>query len=130
MEQIRIKRGIEVGVNDNGDSIFIDAENTLWVKKYKLLTDKISKIASEVEETKVEESDEIDFVIEKMNEITSALDEMFGENACKKVFGDIVPSPVAVIEFFSLLTPIVEKYSKERNEQILSKYSTKRKGGK
>ena len=133
MEQIRIKRGIEVGVNDNGDSILIDAENTLWIRGYKELIKTIQNIVDSInaiDESAMSEDEQLDVVIEHMRQIMDAIDKQFGADTCKKVFGDIVPMPLAVVEFFDAITPIVEKYTQERMDKINSKYSKNRKGSR
>lgn len=133
MEQIRVNRGIEIGVNDNGDSIFIDAENMEWVRKYDELIENTTAIADRldaVDSKNMTDVEQLDVVIEAMREIMAEIDKMFGENTCKKVFGDIVPMPTAVVEFFDLLSPIIEKYATAKRERIEKKYSTNRRGSK
>lgn len=133
MEQIRVNRGIEIGVNDKGESIFVDAENTLWVQKFKNLINNLNEVSKELESVDTEsmsEDEQLELVIKTMRGLMANIDELFGKGACLKVFGDIVPTPTAVLDFFEQLTPIVEKYSNNRIEKLNAKYSKSRKGGK
>ena len=59
----------------------------------------------------------------------SDIDNMFGENACKKVFGDIIPNPYLIADFLDQLTPIAEQYMDARQKKISERYSRNRKGG-
>ena len=130
MEQIRIRRGIEVGVNDKGDSIFIDMESMNFIQRYQALVERVKEISNSIDTTKnLSENEGINLVVEKMKDILEGLDELFGENASNKVFGEgIVPTPMAVIDFFDQISPIVKKYSDEREKKIMEKYVA-RKGG-
>lgn len=133
MEQIRVNRGIEIGVNDKGESIFVDAENTLWVQKFKNLINNLNEVSKELESVDTDsmsEDEQLELVIKTMRGLMANIDELFGEGACLKVFGDIVPTPTAVLDFFEQLTPIVEKYSNNRIEKLNAKYNKSRKGGK
>ena len=130
MEQIRIRRGIEIGVNDNGDSIFIDMESMNFIQRYQALVERVQLISDSIDTSKdLSENDGINLVVDKMKEILEGLDDLFGENASAKVFGvGIVPTPMAVIDFFDQISPIVKKYSDERERKIMEKYVA-RKGG-
>ena len=130
MEQIRIRRGIEIGVNDKGDSIFIDMESMNFIQRYQALVERVQEISNSIDTTKnLSENEGINLVVEKMKDILEGLDDLFGENASSKVFGEgIVPTPMAVIDFFDQISPIVKKYSDEREKKIMEKYVA-RKGG-
>ncbi len=133
MEQIRVSKGIEIGVNDNGDTITLDVNNALFLKKYNAMISTLTKLANEIEsiedDAKTDE-EQVEIVTDTMKRITSEIDVLIGENTCKKVFGDIVPLPFAVLEFLEQLNPIIEKYAKAKSEKINTKYNTNRKGGK
>ena len=57
------------------------------------------------------------------------LDNLFGEGCCKKVFGDIVPTPYIMADFFDQMTPILNKYANDRQAKIAEKYNRNRTGG-
>jgi hypothetical protein len=68
-------------------------------------------------------------ITEKTKILMSVIDDMFGEDACKKIFGNIVPSGFAIAEFVEQLVPIFDNYTNTRQKKISGKYSRNRKGG-
>ena len=129
MEQLRVKKGIEIGVNDNGDTICIDIENTLFVDKFRKMISDIEEIIDGID-TSVEIPEEKLGTVTRdyMKKICEKLDECLGERCCEKVFG-CIPTIYAVYEFLDLLEPIIIKYTKQREAMITTKYKP-RKGGK
>lgn len=131
MNKIRVNSGIVVEVNDNGDTITVNAEDQYFIEKFLGLNEKLHNIArtdtKELEEKS--EREQIGVMIETTKEVMAEIDGLFGENTCKKVFGDIVPSPYLIADFFEQLTPIAAQYMDERQKIIASKYSRNRKGG-
>lgn len=130
MNQIRVNSGITVEVNDNGDTIVVNAEDQYFIEKFLGLNDKLENIANtdakELENKS--EREQLEFVILKTKEIMSEIDGLFGEDACRKVFGNIIPSPYLIADFFEQLTPIAEQYMDERQKKISKKYNRTRKG--
>lgn len=51
-----------------------------------------------------------------------------GEGCCRKVFGNIVPDDLLIMDFLEQLTPAIEALGKERNKKLSTKYSRDRKG--
>ena len=45
------------------------------------------------------------------------VDALFGDEVCRKVFGDIVPSMAAFSDFFDQLAPFMEEYGRERADE-------------
>ena len=74
------------------------------------------------------ERGQLKYTIDKTKEIMIGIDNLFGRDACKKVFGDIIPSAYLIADFFEQLTPIAKKYKDARQKQIAEKYSNHRKG--
>ena len=58
------------------------------------------------------------------------IDKMFGENACRKVFGDIIPQMDIIVTFLNAVIPIVKKNAEERSKKINTQFSKSRKGAK
>ena len=56
------------------------------------------------------------------------LDLLFGEGCCRKVFGNIVPDDLLIMDFLEQLTPVIEDLGRERNKKLSGKYSRGRKG--
>ena len=132
MNEIRVNSGIVVNVNDNGDTITINAEDQLFIEKFFSAIERFEKIQKEMSEPKWKEKSEreqLSAMIDKTKEIMEDIDGMFGTGACKKVFGDIIPSVYLIADFFDQLIPIASKYADERQKKIAEKYNRKRKGG-
>ena len=132
MNEIRVNSGIIVNVNDNGDTITINVEDQLFIEKFFLAIENFEKIQKEMSAPKWKEKSEreqLSAMIDKTKEIMEEIDDMFGAGACKKVFGDIIPSVYLISEFFEQLIPIASKYADERQKKIAEKYNRKRKGG-
>lgn len=131
MESLRVKKGIEIEVNDRGETINVDVENLNFQKT---LSEFIALAESEAQRVEGENpKDEIEAlnltvgVVEKM---VDKFDETFGEGATRKVFGEnVLPSPMAIIDFFDQLEPIVTKHQNARQKWLNDRYNA-RKGGR
>lgn len=133
MNEIRVNSGIVVNVNDNGDTIVVQTEDQLFMDKFFALTEKLDKIANEANASELEqksEREQLRFLMDRTKTIMEDIDGLFGKDTCKKVFGDIIPSPYLIADFFDQLTPIAKQYMDVRQEKISRKYNRKRKGGK
>lgn len=130
MEEIRVKRGIEVKVNDAGDTIIMNVEDQLFLERFYGLLDRM-KEAEDVLKTQevrdMEEHDRLKIAIEKTRGIMGGIDEIFGVDSCKKIFGDIVPNMYLIADFFSQIEPITRKYMRARRSEIDKKYGRSRK---
>lgn len=133
MEKISLKRGITVEVNDNGDTIELNLEDQKFVDRFYQLIGKLDEVKKNVNEANVRQmsdGDKLQYLIGQTEEILTEIDGIFGEGCCRKVFGDIVPNPYLIAEFFEQMTPIIEKYMQERKKKINEKYSRQRRGGR
>lgn len=133
MEQIRISKGIEVGVNDNGDSILLNVEDMNFAKRFAELIDKAEEIEKEISADINEDDSEaiVDFELGKMKLIMAEIDKFIGEGTCEKVFGaDVIPTIYAVIDFFGQIIPIVTKYVSDRDAKLMKEYDPNRRGKK
>lgn len=133
INEIRVNNSIVINVNDNGDTITVNVEDQLFIEKFYVLCDRLDGLKKELDTSEVKsksEREKLQFMIEKTRGIMADIDSLFGEDACKKVFGDIVPNVYLIAEFFDQLTPMVEQYVGERKKRINAKYSNKRKGAR
>lgn len=55
------------------------------------------------------------------------IDEVFGAECCRKVFGNIIPDSDLIGEFFEKITPILQTMSEERGEKIAIRYDRNKK---
>ena len=114
MDSIRINNGVKViEVNDAGDTIRLPLSDDSFVKGfYGLLND--------IAET-------IDDVVKFDEEVRDKTDALIGEDTCKKVFGDVLPSSDMFIELFTKLLPFIEDHTNKRVANM-NKYSAERVG--
>lgn len=130
-KKIRVNTGITIEVNDSGDTIVVRVDDSNFVDGFYDLLESLEKKEKEIRETQHEnDREKLGFVKEKMKEIVVQIDRLFGENTCKKVFGDIIPSGYVIADFFEQLVPIISEYSDARQKKISEKYNRKRKGSK
>lgn len=131
MNSIRVNRGIEIEVNDSGETISIPMDDMMFVENFNNLIDTFDKIEKEIEEKTglLSPKEELKFIIGKTREIMDEINNLFrDEKCCIKVFGDIVPAPWLLADFFEKLLPFVKQHSDARQKAILSKYNNKRRG--
>ncbi len=128
--KIRVSEGIKIEVNDNGDHIVAHVEDHNFIDRFYGLIEKLEGIHAtlKAEESKgLSKEEQLGLVKEKMLEIMGAIDGLFGEDTCQKVFGDgIVPNGYLIAEFFEQLEPIFREYSIKRQETISQKYNRNR----
>ena len=130
---LRVNNNIKkIEVNDKGEYIEISLSNAKFFDEFADLISWISKKQEEIEQMPdPEESIEGLAKITKiravfLKEMAEKLDRIFGEGACKKIFGDIVPDEILVADFIEQITPFVEMLAKERNEKLTNKYNRNR----
>lgn len=131
MNSIRVNRGIEIEVNDSGETISIPMDDMMFVENFNNLIDTFDKTEKEIEEKTglLSPKEELKFIIGKTREIMDEINNLFrDEKCCIKVFGDIVPAPWLLADFFEKLLPFIKQHSDARQKAILSKYNNKRRG--
>lgn len=122
MAGIRVKSNvIKIEVNDLGDTISLrkDAEFVDALVRFNDGYQRMAK-AFQQEYSSIDKSD-----IKKINDLVYAFskqlhddfDDLFGEDSCKKVFGegikDVLPSADAVADFFTQLAPYIKNLRQE-----------------
>ena len=123
----------EIEVNDNGETIVVNVEDQNFIDRFYGLIGRLDEITKEMDSEAVkglEERMQVRKMIERTKELMTDIDGMFGAECCRKVFGDIVPSPYIIADFFEKLTPIAEEYMDERQKTISKKYNNNRKGAR
>lgn len=133
MNKIRINSGIVIEVNDNGDTITINAEDQGFMDKFFELDEMLENLAKKFKTVDMKgkgEREQLKVLTDTTKEIMEGIDNLFGENTCKKVFGDIIPNPYLIAEFFEQLIPIVKQYVDIRKKKISEKYGRRRKGSR
>ena len=138
MEKIRIARNVKrIEVNDEGEFIELNFDDlNLPYKYYAMLKrfekDRVKFTEELTESVKGKNSEEsaAEFVESERRlniYFRDAVDEVFGEGTCRKVYGDILPSVDMNMQFFDAIRPYFEEEA-ERRRQKMNKYSAKRSG--
>lgn len=149
MDSLRIDNGLKkIEVNDAGEYIeFSVASNDFFRAFSDLLQwfdgqenrQDIKDMEKQQEDIVSENGENINYealnsiidIREKISkEACEKIDAIFGLDASKKVFGSITPDMFMVADFFEKITPLIERYAKERNQTISKKYNKNRKGAK
>lgn len=140
MEKIRVSRGIEIEVNDEGETIVLNTNDIDFMFKLNEVTMEIDKIVKEgaakekalslKKPTKnIGNLTDLDYEFRKLyqkyfGKIRSAMDKFLGEGACKKIFGE-ANSWNMWDEFIEAITPILQEagvMDKDVNAAIAEKY--------
>lgn len=138
MEKIRLQRNIKrIEVNDNGEFITLDFDDLNLPYRYYGMIRRFEKdraeFAAKLSEKFKDSSPDLisDELINAERELNiylrDAVDEVFGEGTCRKVYGDILPSVKMHLQFFDALRPYFEEEAKRR-QQKMNKYSARRMG--
>jgi len=131
MESLRVKKGIEIEVNDRGETINVDVDNLNLSKALKELLELGEAEANKLEKVEVKDDLEaLTLTADMMEKMVKKFDETFGVDASRKVFGEgVLPTPTAFIDFFDQLEPIITKHQTQRQKWLNDRYNA-RKGGR
>lgn len=151
MEEIKLSSGIKkIAIKDeDGDLITVitvDTANADTAKKFAGVIDKLNNIsencekeASEWRKNHKEDMDDINvdaalelnsIRVKYLKQITESINGLFGEDAMKQIYGDIVPDELAIVEFVEQVIPVMNKLFNKRFEQVQNRYNVKRRGAK
>lgn len=138
MEKIRIARNVKrIEVNDNGEFIELDFDDLNLPYRYYAMLKRFEKDRAEFSrelseklkgKTAAESTEELVEAERGLNMyFRDAIDEVFGEGTCRKLYGDILPSIEMHLQFFDALRPYFEEEA-QRRQQKMNRYSAKRRG--
>lgn len=134
---IKVDNGTRrIGVNDDGEYIELSlADVTLfdrfasmieWFEKKQV---ELAAYDADFKARHGENEDNTAAVIETVHKRTEVfsecrqkLDEVFGKGCCRKVFGDVIPDEVPIMDFLDQMTPIMSRMAQERGEKLRAKY--------
>lgn len=141
---IRVDNGVRrIGVNDDGEYIELSVNDVQLTERFAGLLQWFDKKSTEIDEAgnKLAEKYGEDATIEDENGINTdmvvdvaalrtavykecceRIDGVFGKDTCRKVFGNVLPDDVLLMEFFDQIAPVLEKLAAERGEKIKLKY--------
>lgn len=148
MDSLRIENwSRKIEVNDQGETIeYSVADSSFyeelisfaqWIQSDEIRT-QAEEIAKQVESREksgkkldLNTAGEINSVEKNMSIIAcEKIDKMFGEEASRKVFGNIIPTMDVVVTFLNVVIPMVKKNVDERNKKVNSQYNKGRRGAK
>lgn len=126
MDKIRVKSYKKViEVNDDGETITLYVADQSIPYKLNKLIKNIEKKAQEFSELPDDTSEDV--ILDKEYDaqlwVRTTIDDIFGKDTCRKVFGDQVPPLEAYLDFLEQIKPYFESYAKERSTN-LAKYMT------
>ena len=153
MEEIKLSSGIKkIAIKDeDGDLITVitvDTANADTAKKFAGVIDKLKNISQNcekeaaewrknhkddmnVDDINVDVALEINSIrVKYLKQITESIDGLFGEDAMKQIYGDIVPDELAIVEFVEQVIPVMNKLFNKRFEQVQNRYNVRRRGAK
>lgn len=149
MDSLRIDNGLKkIEVNDAGEYIEFSVVNSGFFRAFFELLQwfEEQKTRKEIKEME-EQSDKVvsddgnkinygaansmlDIRDKISREACEKIDNIFGCEASRKIFGSVAPDMYMIADFFEKISPLIEKYQKERRQTINKKYSKNRKGAK
>lgn len=153
MEEIKLSSGIKkIAIKDeDGDLITVitvDTANADTAKKFAGVIDTLNNISQNcekeaaewrknhkdgmnVDDINVDAALEVNSIrVKYLKQITESIDGLFGEDAMKQIYGDIVPDEFAIVEFVEQVIPVMNKLFNKRFEQVQNRYNVRRRGAK
>jgi len=143
MNKLRVNTGkVVIEVNDQGETIELNFEDQEFPVKVAKLIENFEDKKAELETiyNTLDLSDDItagvlDPKVVKFSEISldahkyfkEKIDNVFGKETCRKVFGDIVPSMEHISSFIEQLTPYFDEHKKSVQAKF-DKYNAGRVG--
>lgn len=118
----------KIKVNDNGEYIEINLNDSELIENYTNMVEEISKCVEEKSEsndnTEIKDVqkaiDSIKQTLSIHKKIAMTLDKYMGEGTCKKVFGVNYPTADSVFEFIVIYQDYIEKFTGEKMKSIES----------
>lgn len=138
---IRANTGtVDIEVNDNGDKISFSISDNNFLKQLSDFfewffgaKDEVEKLESK-KESDANELEDFKLLVAAQEELSrqtmNKFDELFGENTCRKIFGEISPTFVCVVDVILQLADEIERIAKEHNQYFTNRYSRSRKGAR
>lgn len=134
MEKIRLQRNIKrIEVNDEGEFITLDFDDLDFPYRYYGMIKRLEKERAALAEKAAKPigKDELEELADEERRLNisfrDAVDEVFGEGTCRKVYGDILPSLETHLQFFNALRPYFAREA-ERRRARMNKYNAGRTG--
>lgn len=138
---IRVNTGAKwIEVNDDGEKICLNFGDQDFPRRFFQMMEEFDAYIESIK-GRAEELDEREWPNEREQakaraelnaeihvQLRDRIDDVFGADTCRKVFGPIIPSVDLYAEFLEAITPYFAEYAKEREATLKKKYSATRKG--
>lgn len=131
-DSIRVQRpGKKIEVNDAGEYIVLDLYDIGFtgsilglIKEFEGSAKNLSAHAEAVSRESVDEICELARKSEEeCGKFAARIDEVFGADACRKIFGERTPGIYELADFFGQIGELIKKYGDERIEKYKEKYA-------
>lgn len=137
---MRANTGIKtIEVNDQGESIAVNLNDAAMMTEYLSLIGEFEEASKKVaamtadltgapEERLQKVKDAAALNLEVCTKLKGRVDEVFHDEVCRKVFGDIVPALPSFADFFAQLGALMREFNDERaaeSQARIAKYTEK-----
>ncbi len=135
---LKVDNGVRrIKVNDAGEYIELSLTDVTLLDRFTGLMewygakrDELNRFDADLKQRHAEDTDSDGAVIEVIHKRTEVytefcrkLDEVFGDGCCRKVFGNVIPDEIPIIDFLEQITPIMNRMAVERGERLKARYS-------
>lgn len=131
---IRANTGLaNIEVNDSGEMITFYLTDNDFIKKFFDFVDWFRESGEKISGSEASDKDLVSIYEQQKNLSDTALDkleDMFGEGTCKKIFGQMSPIYVCVVDVIAQIAEEVSRLVGEYNKDFVGKYSRGRKGAR
>lgn len=119
-----------IEVNDSGEAISFYLADNEFIKNFFDFIDWFQGSGKEIHTSGKEPL----VIFEDQKKLSDTalekLENMFGDGTCKKIFGEISPTYICVVDVIAQLAEEIERLVGEYNKDFTGKYSRNRKGAR
>jgi hypothetical protein len=106
-----------IKVNNKGDEIVLDLDDMSMQEKINKFRESMDKFVVQIRDSKSDD-EKYKYSLEMSKEAVIAIDDIFGENASMKLFGNLSPTIDLIFEFCYKLNNLFPKLIKNKTENI------------
>ncbi len=106
-----------IKVNNKGDEIVLDLDDMSMQEKIQKFRETMDKFVVQIRDSK-NDDEKYKYSLEMSKEAVIAIDDIFGENASMKLFGNLTPTIDLIFEFCYKLNNLFPKLIKNKTENI------------
>lgn len=106
-----------IKVNNKGDEIVLDLDDMSMQEKIQKFRETMDKFVVQIRDSK-NDDESYKYSLEMSKEAVTDIDDIFGENASMKLFGNLTPTIDLIFEFCYKLNNLFPKLIKNKTENI------------